>query len=426
MCPVGWLAGASARPTSEAKTLSLGVPIFPPFPKHRARHEKRLEFQGDAALGEGAIRLLRVAGHPGAAVVHRSAQRRPVAGYRRPGSLLGQVAPLSLALGFALAALPPATDGGLAQLESLLAAPLAKDGGGVVRVTQLDQVLFERAYGGYRLDDAVPLASGTQLLSTVVLLELVDARKLSLDTRVASVLHDWPLDKAAITLRMLLAHTSGLPTSTPCLDDRDTTLEVCVQQIAGTPLRKDPGSAVIYGGTGFQVAGRMAEVVSGKSWAELFREGLTQPLGLRATGFGRTANPRIAGGAQSSAEDYGAVLDLLLQGGTRQGVRLLTPDLVEAMFQDQSGGAPLVHSPYALFAGREASRPGLGVWLERTDGHGRGLEAVCQGIFGFTAWMDRERRLGGVLLVHGDLRRTVPLEQELRAWFRQAVAPNQH
>jgi len=318
-------------------------------------------------------------------------------------------------------ALLPAADAGVASVDALLADTLPKEGGGVLRVAQPGQVLFERAYGGYRLDDAIPLASGTQLLSTVVLLTLVDAHQLDLDAPVASVLTTWPKDKVAITLRMLLAHTSGLPPSAPCLDDRDSTLEACAQQIAEMPLRRDPGTAVVYGATGFQVAGRMAEVVSGRSWAELFRQRLTQPLGLRATGFGRTANPRIAGGAQSSADEYGAVLDVLLQGGTRQGVRLLSPASVEAMFQDQSGGVPLVHSPYALLAGREASRPGLGVWLDRTDGHGHGLEAVCQGAFGFTAWMDRERRLQGVLLVRGDLKRMVPLEQELRAWFRQAV-----
>jgi CubicO group peptidase (beta-lactamase class C family) len=317
----------------------------------------------------------------------------------------------------------PAPSPSFANVDSLLAQALPKDGGGVLRVAQPGRVLFEKAYGGYRLDDAISIASGTQLLSVVVLLHLVDAQKLALDAPVSSVLRDWPKDKAAITLRMLLAHTSGLPPTADCLDDRNTTLEACVQKIAATPLRKDPGTAVIYGGTGFQVAGRMAEVATGKSWAELFREHLTAPLGLRATGFGRTANPRVAGGAQSTAGEYGKVLDLLLQGGETAGVRLLSPASVEAMLQDQSGGAPLVLSPYALFAGREASRPGLGLWLDRTDGSGHGLEAVCQGTFGFTAWMDRERQLGGVLLVRSDLRRIVPLEQQVRALFRRAVPP---
>lgn len=336
--------------------------------------------------------------------------------------------PVPLPLLVLLAASPEAaasrqTDAGFQAIDGLLASALPKDGGGVLRVAQRGTVLFEKAYGGYRRDDAIAIASGTQLLSVVVLLHLVDAQKLALDAKVSSVLADWPADKAAVTLRMLLANTAGLPPTAACLEDRNTTLAACVQQIAETPLRKDPGTAVLYGGTGLQVAGRMAEVATGKSWAELFRQHLTGPLGLRATGFGRTANPRIAGGAQSTAEEYGRVLELLLKGGETAGVRLLSSALVEAMFQDQSGGAPLVQSPYALFTGREASRPGFGLWLDRTDGNGRGLEAVCQGVYGFTAWMDRERQLGGVLLVRSDLRRIVPLEQEIRAWFRKAVAP---
>ncbi len=212
-----------------------------------------------------------------------------------PGSLGPMpMQPLALVL-FALSAAPPDAPpaaAAFASVDELLSAALPAAGGGVVRVAQPGQVLFERAYGGYRLSDAVPLASGTQLLSAVVLLTLVDGHQLSLDAKVASVLAEWPADKAAVTLRMLLAQTSGLPPSAPCLDQRDTTLAACVHQISALPLRADPGTAVIYGGTGFQVAGRMAEVASGKSWAELFRERLTQPLGLRMTGFGRTANPR--------------------------------------------------------------------------------------------------------------------------------------
>src|SRR5450631_2814799 len=207
--------------------------------------------------------------------------------------------PLQLGLATPGTAAGPPADAAFGEVNALLTSALPKEGGGVLRVAQPGQVLFEKAYGGYRLDDAVPIASGTQLLSVVVLLQLVDAQRLSLDAKVSSVLRDWPADKAAITLRMLLAHTSGLQPSAACLDDRNTTLEACVQQIAGAPLRKDPGTAVIYGSTGFQVAGRMAEVATGKRWAELFRDNLTLPLGLRSTGFGRTANPRVAGGAQS-------------------------------------------------------------------------------------------------------------------------------
>jgi CubicO group peptidase (beta-lactamase class C family) len=335
---------------------------------------------------------------------------------------LGLVAVL-LFSGVAAASPVEAADGGLGEVDNLLSGALSADGGGVLRVAVAGRVLLEKAYGGYRLDDAIPIASGTQLLSVVVLLRLVDDGKLSLDGKVASVLRDWPADKASITLRMLLAHTSGLSPSAPCLDDRNTTLAACVQEIAGTALRKDPGTSVIYGASGLQVAGRMAEVATGKRWAELFRDVLTMPLGLRATGFGRTANPRIAGGAQSTADEYGKVLDVLVQGERTDTLRLLSGASVDAMFQDQSGGVPLVLSPYALVPGREATRPGLGVWLDRTDGHGHGLEALCQGAFGFTAWMDRERRLDGVLLVRSDVRRMAPVEQSLRALVRKAVPP---
>jgi D-alanyl-D-alanine-carboxypeptidase/D-alanyl-D-alanine-endopeptidase len=385
-----------------------------------------VELQADGGFTGGTSERAGVEGHPKGPTGLAGRNRFGV--HLEPTSKYFAGPMLVPLLTFALLAQAPAGGTSTPQLEArfadvdaLVAAALSKEGGGVLRVAKPGQVLVDRAYGPYRLDDAVPIAAGTQLLSVVVLLHLVDMQTLSLDARVGTVLKDWPEDKAAITLRMLLAHTAGLSPSSACLDDRNISLEACVHEIASLPLKREPGTAVIYGGTGLQVAARMAEVASGKRWAELFREHLTAPLGLRETGFGRTANPRVAGGAQSTAGEYGKVLDVLLEGGQGHGVRLLNAASVEAIFQDQSGGAPLVNSPYSLFTGREATRPGFGVWLDRTDGHGRGLEAVCQGAYGFTAWVDRERRLDGVLLLRSDLRRVVPLEQEIRSRFRKAL-----
>ncbi|HZJ54252.1 MAG TPA: serine hydrolase [Myxococcaceae bacterium] len=317
---------------------------------------------------------------------------------------------------------PPAASTGtpaaFAEVDALLAQSLPTWGGGVLRVEQDDAVIFERAYGGYSTADAVPIGSATKLLSTLVILTLVRDGMLGLDAPAGALLPSWPKDKAGISLRMLLAQTSGMPARSDCLEARGTTLAACTQEIARTPLRSPPGKAFIDGGSGFQVAGRMAELASGQPWALLVQTRLMDPLGFRSTGFGRTDNPRIAGGAQANAAEYARALRQLLPGARPD---LIGQSLREAMVADQSGGAPLQQSAFALAPGRESLRAGFGVYRDRVGNDGRALEVVSQGVFGFTGWVDTERRLVGVLVVRGKVSEVWPVEQRVRELVRKAV-----
>jgi len=310
------------------------------------------------------------------------------------------------------------TPAGFGEVDALLAQSLPAWGGGVLRIEQDDVVIFERAYGGYTVADPVPISSATKLLSTLVILSLVKDGTVGLDTPARTLLPDWPKDKAAITLRMLLAQTSGLPARSACLETRSTTLAACTLEIARTPLRAAPGTAFVDGGAGYQVAGRMAELASGKPWALLIQTRLMDPLGFRSTGFGRTDNPRIAGGAQANASEYARALRQLLPGASPD---LLGPTLRAAVLADQSGGVPLAQSAYGLAPGRESLRAGLGVYRDRVASDGRALEAVSQGVFGFTGWVDTERRLVGVLVVRGKVSEVWPVERRLRELVRTAV-----
>jgi CubicO group peptidase (beta-lactamase class C family) len=337
----------------------------------------------------------------------------------RPAGASGTAtAPGAPDAGAAATATPNATPAAFGEVDALLDQSLPTWGGGVLRVEQDDRVIFERAYGGYAPADAVPIASATKLLSTLVILALVRDGFFELETTAGSLLPNWPKDKALITLRMLLAQTSGLPARADCLETRSATLDTCTQEIAKLPLRAAPGKAFIDGGAGFQVAGRMAELASGKPWALLIQTRLMDPLGFRVTGFGRTDNPRIAGGAQANAAEYARALRQLLPGASPD---LLGPALREAMLADQSGGVPLQQSAFALAPGRESLRAGFGLYRDRVDSSGRALEVVAQGVFGFTGWVDTERRVVGVLVVRGKVSEVWPVEQRVRELVRKAV-----
>jgi CubicO group peptidase (beta-lactamase class C family) len=84
---------------------------------------------------------------------------------------------------------------------------------------------------------------------------------------------------------------------------------------------------------------------------------------------------------------------MLLDSGSFDGRRVLSPAAVAAMEHDWTRGAAV--EPPAL----RSVGYGIGMWIDRTDSTGRALELSSQGAFGFTPWIDRERALLGVFAV---------------------------
>ncbi|KRA23434.1 hypothetical protein ASD65_02640 [Microbacterium sp. Root61] len=90
---------------------------------------------------------------------------------------------------------------------------------------------------------------------------------------------------AAITMRHLLSHTSGLECDLLLDTGRgDDVLERYVEQVRDEPLMHEPGELWSYCNTGFIIAGRALELVSGKTWDQLVQERIISPLGLERSG----------------------------------------------------------------------------------------------------------------------------------------------
>jgi CubicO group peptidase (beta-lactamase class C family) len=273
-------------------------------------------------------------------------------------------------------------------------------GGLTFALCRSDEILFARAYGGQTLDTVLPIASSTKVPSAAAIMTLVDQGVLDLDEPVATYLAgriDWPADKAAVTTRMLLNHTSGLAQHDCLGDQRATTLEACAEEIGRMPLQFAPGTMFAYGGSSFQVAGYVAEVLSGQSWAEFFAERVAEPLGLTRFTYTATENPRIAGGAQSDVGDYVRILQVFLGGGTRLGRQVLSAQSVARMLQDQKGGLPVVNSP----GGTALPGYSFGWWISDPILHpgSPGPELSDQGAFGCTPWVDLGAGYGAIVLI---------------------------
>jgi CubicO group peptidase (beta-lactamase class C family) len=142
--------------------------------------------------------------------------------------------------------------------------------------------------------DHVHIGSCTKAMTATHLATLVESGKLRWDSTLADVFPDLKArfheNLASVTLEHLLTHRSGLPADGPwwMLEGSSTTEQrrsLLTQWASWKPPHR-PGTKFEYSNVGYAFAGLLAEQTSGKSWEDLMREGLFQPLGMKTAGFG--------------------------------------------------------------------------------------------------------------------------------------------
>jgi CubicO group peptidase (beta-lactamase class C family) len=308
----------------------------------------------------------------------------------------------------------------------------------VVRVERGGCAVFERAHG--TLDDTprsaavepatrFDLASLTKLFVATAALQAVAAGRLALDATVVAHLPEWAgTEGAAITLRMLLAHVSGMASGA----DYRTLLGSNVTSFAlEQPLVAKPGERVVYSDLGFIALGTVLERAAGRSLASVVRGTLTG-IGAEATGF----RPRPAEAAAIPPTECdawrgrvrGFVHDekAYLMGGVAGHAGLFgtardVAALAEVFLAARNGRA---HAALDVATAREAVveqatdpvlRRGLGWALKTTQENSCGT-CMSRDAFGHTGfvgtsvWADPARDLSVVLLSNavyygrGDLR----------------------
>jgi serine-type D-Ala-D-Ala carboxypeptidase/endopeptidase len=286
--------------------------------------------------------------------------------------------------------------------------------------------VFEHMYGNFSPDQHVAIASASKLVSGVTLFRLIDAGYLSLDSTTGQLL-GWTGDQASITLRELLSFTSGLPPENMCTYDTTVTLSECVETISLTGLTATPGTRFDYGSVHLAVAGRMAEVVTGKSWNEIFAQETRGPLGLSADivyyanplRLAGTDNPLLAGGLYVSMNEYEHVLHFVFDKGVWQGTALLGAGIFDTQTITPYPNAVIGKTPGGPL------RYGLTAWLECSTPETGCAVISSPGAFGFTPWLDRDAGyyaiLGMQVANNTSTHFGAKLEQQLKPLIVQAL-----
>lgn len=224
------------------------------------------------------------------------------------------------ALLLALVALPspvlaqPLTGDEAAAIDRAVTQALARTGvpSAQVAVVRGGELVLDKAWG--KASEAIPqaradlpyqIASNSKQFLAALLLMLENDGKLSLDDKVARWLPEVS-GADRITLRMLLAHTSGLQDYWPQdYSFADMAQPVSPQDIvrrwAMKPLDYEPGTRRQYSNTGYVVAGLIAEQAGGKPLMQQLRERIFDPLGIRPHAMDDTNGPGFPQGYHRNA-----------------------------------------------------------------------------------------------------------------------------
>jgi CubicO group peptidase (beta-lactamase class C family) len=297
--------------------------------------------------------------------------------------------------------------------------------GAAVLVGRADgTILYRRFFGDFTPATVVGVASVTKWWTAAVLESLAGKGLVDLDRPITAYLRGVPPEKSRITIRHLLSHTSGIPKAGSPPYKTCATLGESSRFLLQLPSLGPPGTVFQYNGSGMQIAGHIAEEVSGKVWADLFTEALGAPLDLHATSYGATRNPILGGGISTTLDELGRFLFMLAAGGVYRGKVVLTPACLRAMEQNVAGRARSFRSVTdgpLVFAGYNS-----GNWCEAEEPSGRCTLMSSYGSGGTYPWLDRGRGIYGVFLVDDSLPRDEPYFKSVRELVERIVDESRH
>jgi CubicO group peptidase (beta-lactamase class C family) len=358
--------------------------------------------------------------------------------------------------------------------------------GASLAVLSRGSVVFREAFGRAEFEAERPfttdlpcfIASVSKPISATYFVRLDERGVISLDDPVEKFLPEFKGVRvqgggpATTTLRVwhLLSHRSGLPGNADLGDARPQrlaraagaarpdgddpaaaaegfSLEQVTRRWVKEGLRAEPGARFAYGSSGYMVAARIAEVVTGRRFEKLLQEDLLDPLSMTATTFHPTAetlrraparylstpngtqresrtmplpvaggliNP--AGGLCSRLDDMTAFVALHLNRGIVGEKRFIKAESLARM-----------HRPHPPRATEAAEGGGLG--------YGLGWNVMAPGGFvrhlgasGTLAWVDLRHEHAGVLLTQvkwGPTRAIIPrLMKEVQTIFADSTEPD--
>jgi len=170
-----------------------------------------------------------------------------------------------------------------------------------VAIMDQGQSVYERGFGLANREENVPvnqetvynIGSVSKLFVVVSILMLVDDDQIVLDEPVKTYLPEFVMEDArheAITVRMLLNHSSGLPSFTVwnnlAYAYNDHIYDELLDALAHSRLKHDPGELMTYCNDGFTLAEMIVARQSDMSFGDFIKERIFEPLNMELSDLG--------------------------------------------------------------------------------------------------------------------------------------------
>ncbi|UQA63576.1 beta-lactamase family protein [Polyangium aurulentum] len=326
--------------------------------------------------------------------------------------------------------------------------------GAVALVARHGRIVGHRAFGNktrggnepVTLDTIFDLESMTKVLATAIsALVLVQLGKMRLDDPVVRYLPAFTGEgKDRVTVADMLRYSAGLPVDNQFLDvpDRDEVF----RRMAETPLEYPPGTKAQYSDLTYRLLGRVIEAAADASLYAFASEHVWKPLGMfdtlytpppalvpriAATGHSSVRQRVVRGEVQdeqdyalggvcgcdgvfSTAKDVATFAQMILDGGTYAGVRVLDAKLAAAMVRNQTPWTREEETDVSPMSNLLFTPKGYG-WELFTSRFSNGGTRLMPGSFGKIGgagtvfWIDPHRKLVAVLLTNHGL--PVPFDE---------------
>ena len=183
-----------------------------------------------------------------------------------------------------------------------------------VALAKKGTILYAHGYGLSNISADLPaqsdtifeIGSITKQFTAALIMKLQEKGLLHVDDSIAPYLPQYGFP-AAITIRMLLTHTSGLADFTNFSDfgqwvTNGVAEPVVLAQISQAALQFKPGTQYTYSNSNFYLLGSIIENLTGQSYAANLDQYIFHPLGLQDTYYDLPpANLAAAGYANSGA-----------------------------------------------------------------------------------------------------------------------------
>lgn len=177
-----------------------------------------------------------------------------------------------------------------------------------VAVVHHGKIVLIRSFGIANVQNSIPVSnrsvfainSCTKAFTGVAIMQLVEEGKLDLSAPVSRYLEELPDTWQPVTIRQLLTHVSGLPN---ILQNQNTGKlvgeggeDAAWAKVQTMPMEFRTGERFSYNQTNYVLLGKIIDKLSGKPFAQVFKERQFQVAGMPGTGFGdsRDVVPNMA------------------------------------------------------------------------------------------------------------------------------------